>query len=241
MAPTLIPLHDTARRIGEPVGLSALLGSMLPYGVAFAGGRLDHPNPTRFEVEETAIARASESRRQEFIAGRSYARTALAALGCQACPIPVNSDRRPVWPDGYIGSISHTRCLCAAIAARNDDYHGLGIDVETEAGLEPELQRIILRPEERSRATISRTSERDLAKLVFVAKEAVFKAYYPATSTFLDFPDVLVEFDPSCQRFRARLTADHAPGLAGRRCFEGRIGWAEAHVVAVVAIARAAR
>lgn len=225
---------------GAVDALHDLLVSVVPNDVAFAGGGLERGFPDLFDVEEAVMARASARRRREFVAGRGYARAALAALGCPACPIPVGKDRRPIWPAGYIGSISHTNRLCVAIAAREDDYCGLGIDVETDAPLESDLQRIVCRPEERHQLISTGRAEVDVAKMLFAAKEAMFKAYYPTTNVFLDFCDVLVEFDEWCASFRATLVAGHAPELAGRRCFDGRAGRIDSHLVAAVTIARGA-
>jgi 4'-phosphopantetheinyl transferase EntD len=69
-------------------------------------------------------------------------------------------------------------------------------------------------------------------------KEAVFKAYYPATSAFLDFHEVSVELDERNRSFKATLVAGEKPSLADSRCFFGRVGRAEGHLIAVVTIAR---
>lgn len=241
MRPNLTDLNRAHDQTSEAPDLLHLLASMLPKDVAFAGGELQHPAPGLFEIEARVIASARGPRRQEFIAGRSYARDALAALGCDACAIPASRDRRPLWPHGYVGSISHSRSLCVAIVARDINYCGLGIDIETDAGLGRDLQRIICRPEERARLGALGSFEEEAAKLVFVAKEAMFKAYYPATNVFLEFSDVLIEFDAPYETFRAKLIPEHAGSLAGLRCFGGRWGRIKSHAVASVTIARAPR
>jgi 4'-phosphopantetheinyl transferase EntD len=106
-----------------------ILASLLPQDVKFAAGRIrDAPRDT-FASEELAISHAVEKRRHEFSAGRAYARLALAACGCTPQPIPVGADRRPVWPKGYVGSISRSDRLCAAVVSRADQYAGLSVSI----------------------------------------------------------------------------------------------------------------
>ncbi len=62
----------------------------------------------------------------------------------------------------------------------------------------------------------------DIWKLLFSAKEAFFKCYYPLTHSWLDFKDVEVEFDFDTGSFVARLTRASAPALLGRRELRGR-------------------
>jgi 4'-phosphopantetheinyl transferase EntD len=218
-------------------GLNELLKSMLPGDVAFAAGAIAHAGVDLFDVESAAVAGAVAKRRREFGAGRAYARAALAALACPPQPIPVGTDRRPIWPSGFIGSISHCEHLCVAIAGRSEAYAGLGIDIEDDRPVEEGMRAIICRPDEMQRAAAARLSS-DGAKLFFVVKEAVFKAYYPATGAFLDFHEVSVELDERSYAFKATLVGDDKPALAHGRCFLGRVGRVEGHLVAVVAIAR---
>jgi len=212
-----------------------LLASLLPQDVKFAAGGIRDAPRDMFASEELAISSAVERRRHEFSAGRSYARLALAACGCTPQPIPVGADRRPVWPKGYVGSISHSDRLCAAVASRADRYAGLGIDTESDASLPADLRDMVCRPEERFGRVPPGC---DLAKMLFVAKEAVFKAYYPVTEVFLDFHDVAVKLIPASCSFEAVLVRRQIPQLSNRPLL-GRIGTADSHVVAVVAIARA--
>jgi 4'-phosphopantetheinyl transferase EntD len=207
---------------------------MLPPDVAFAAGRVEDARGELFAVERETVAQAVEKRRREFAAGRAYARAALEGLGCPPQPIPVAPDRQAVWPEGYVGSISHTDRLCAAIVGQAAAYAGLGVDLEHDAPLKDELRHMICRPEERTGPGLAGV---DGAKLLFVAKEAVFKAYYPATRAFLEFHDVAVAFDAAAQSFEARLVADK-PAAAGMRRFSGRFGRVDGHLVAVVAIVR---
>lgn len=213
--------------------LRQAIAAVLPGDIAVAGGAIEAAAEALFPVEAAAIARAVDKRRREFTAGRTYARQALALLGCPPGPIAMGSDRRAIWPPGFVGSISHSRHLCAAIAAASSRYIGLGLDLEDDTPIDDEaLRERICRPEERAADGVDRS------KLLFVIKEAVFKAYYPEAGAFLDFDDVAVTLDAARQSFIAALTRPELPRLAGRAAFAGGFRCVDKHVIAAVAIAR---
>jgi 4'-phosphopantetheinyl transferase EntD len=85
-----------------------------------------------FSEEEAYIARDVASRKREFRAGRNASREALAMLGYKE-PVVILRDsfRRPLWPAGVVGSISHTTNCCIEVVAHSNDYRGVGVDVET--------------------------------------------------------------------------------------------------------------
>ncbi|MEH0938649.1 4'-phosphopantetheinyl transferase family protein [Micromonospora psammae] len=148
--------------------------------------------------------RAVLSRRQDFTAGRSCARRAMAALGLPAAPVPAAADRSPVWPAGLVGTITHTRGYCAAAVARATDVRSVGMDAERLRELKPGVRRLICRPEE----------ERWCARLpagvhwplvLFSAKETVYKVWHPVVGSWLDFQDATVELDPDAGVFTARI------------------------------------
>jgi 4'-phosphopantetheinyl transferase EntD len=209
------------------------LAELLPADVAGAGGAIDAADDDLFPVERQAIARAVARRRAEFGAGRFYARRALGKLGCPPGPVPVGDDRRAIWPAGYIGSISHSDRLCVAAAASSSAYLGIGVDIEDDAPLDEEnLRMLIVRGDETGAGDAER------AKLLFVVKEAVFKAYHPATGLFLDFSDVAVTLDPERQSFRAVLTRETLPrpGAGAGAAFVGGFRRIAGHYLAALAV-----
>jgi enterobactin synthetase component D / holo-[acyl-carrier protein] synthase len=145
-------------------------------------------------------ARVTARRLAEFTLGRGCARAALAALAPEraaelaATPILREDARRPRWPAGFVGSITHHRGLAAAAAARAADYEGLGLDLESVRKPSPELVRRILRPEERAAWQELPPQEWDAAFMRwFSAKESLFKALYPLTGVYLGFQEAAVE------------------------------------------------
>jgi 4'-phosphopantetheinyl transferase EntD len=131
--------------------------------------------------------------------------------------------------------MSHCDHLCVAIIGRSASYAGLGIGIEDEGLIENGLRDIVCRADELEQAPFGRDA--DVTKIFFVAKEAVFKAYYPAARVFLDFHDAAVVFDEHARSFRVKLIAPRKPALAGGYSFLGRLGEAEGHLVAVVTVA----
>jgi 4'-phosphopantetheinyl transferase EntD len=178
-----------------------------------------------YPEERSDLPRAVDRREREYRAGRHCARAALAKLGVHGVAVRRGEDRTPVWPPGYVGSITHTQRgdvgFCGAVAAPLRVLRSIGIDAETDDALGPDLFRRILTP--REIATLS--AELDpgrTAKLAFSAKEAFYKCQYPLSRQFLEFGDVEIDFDLQRNRFSAILLRVAGPFVAGT-AFEGRL------------------
>ena len=139
--------------------------------------------------EADAIADAIPKRQTEFAAGRRAARAALAELGLAPIAIQQGTDRAPVWPPGIAGSISHCAQCCIAVVARTTDYQTLGVDVEPATGLDPDLVPIVCTPTEQTWVA-TQPNPGLAAKLIFSAKEAIYKAQHPLTGKIIDFDAV---------------------------------------------------
>jgi 4'-phosphopantetheinyl transferase EntD len=144
-------------------------------------------------TEQEAIAGAAQTRIEQFTAGRVCSRIALGRLGLtKATPIPRGEDRAPIWPRGFTGSISHTDTWCAAAIARTTEVRSLGIDLETATPLKQALWRRVCTPSERE--WLESLADPGLSgKILFSAKESVYKCQYPITTTFLGFHAVEIE------------------------------------------------
>ena len=153
--------------------------------------------------ELPAAASMSEKRRREFTAGRHCARQALACLGHEAVALPIGPARAPVWPPGVIGSISHTGDVAIAAVAWKSDLRSLGIDLESADPLEPDLLELVCREEELAALTSCGLDPQLGAKLIFSAKESVYKCLWPVTGTFLEFHAIGIRIDPVEARFTA--------------------------------------
>jgi 4'-phosphopantetheinyl transferase EntD len=217
--------------------LLQLIRVLMPHGVALAGGAIGPREASAFEIEEKAVANAVADRRHEFRAARTYARVALQMLGHAPCAIGVGPQRQPIWPEGIVGAITHSDEFAAAIAARAVDYHGLGIDIERNVPLDPDIINLVCRCEERALGSGYLGNDIDMPKLFFVIKEAVFKAYFPRTQAFLDFQNVSVRVDRLNRSFRAILVDGSKPPLAGIREFNGRFAHGCGYLAAFVSVA----
>ncbi|WDZ86559.1 4'-phosphopantetheinyl transferase family protein [Micromonospora cathayae] len=176
-----------------------------PFGVAEVFG--DRDDVHLYPVEETAVTDAVPARRREFTTGRHCARQALAGLGLPPGPIPAGPRREPVWPDGVVGSITHCTGYRAAAVARVRAVVAVGVDAEPHEPLPAGLLAAVASPVERARLTglapVAPTVCWD--RLLFSAKESVYKAWYPLTRRPLGFDGVELTICPSGGTFRARL------------------------------------
>ena len=159
-----------------------------------------------FPEEEAALGRVGPARRWSFTAGRTAARHALAQLGVRAAPILPGARGEPRWPAGVIGSITHCRGYAAAVAAPAGRVPSVGIDAEPNDALPPiVLRRIALDAERAELRTMAGGGAVHLDRLLFSAKESVYKAWYPLTGAWLGFDDVVVTIDPATRTFTATL------------------------------------
>ncbi|KQI73356.1 hypothetical protein AN191_00130 [Loktanella sp. 5RATIMAR09] len=145
-----------------------------------------------WDEEAAAVARAIPKRRTEFAAGRCAARAAMEEIGLLPRAIPQGRDRAPIWPSEMSGSIAHCDSCCVSIVALQENYAALGVDVEPATPLAPDLVAIVCTPAER--AWLADEPDPGLAaKMIFSAKEAVYKAQYPLTGKVIDFHAVTLD------------------------------------------------
>jgi 4'-phosphopantetheinyl transferase EntD len=175
---------------------------LFPEGVVLVTRRDLAEGPDLFPEELHAMARATPARRYEFALGRRCAREALALLGGPRVAIPVGRFRDPVWPFGYVGSITHCHGLCAAAVARTLPVNsscairGLGLDSEPAASLSEELAGVICTANECTWLAGRQGDDTPWDRLFFCAKESAYKCLFPTTHRFLEFRDLGVRFDP---------------------------------------------
>jgi len=178
-----------------------------------AWSRLSMPKEGEVSAAEiTAIAGASARRKREFMVGRVLARKLLAELDIRNHDLLIGNDRAPEWPKGVLGSITHSDRICGVIVAHlSPELQGIGLDVEPAEPLEQDLWDLLCTAKETRWLASLPAKERGLmARLLFSAKEAVYKSQYRTTRRFLEFEDVELEVDQSTGTFEARLLA---PGM----------------------------
>ena len=184
-----------------------MIGDILLPQVAAEEAFGDLPGTVLFAEEEAVIAKAVDKRRREFTTARACARAALARLGLPATPILPGVRGAPQWPVGVVGSITHCDGYRACAVAHGSEIVTIGLDAEPHDRLpDGVLDAVSLGPE-RARIAELTATEPDVCwdRLLFCAKEAVYKAWFPLTGRWLGFEDACIDFDPDDRTFHARL------------------------------------
>jgi 4'-phosphopantetheinyl transferase EntD len=172
----------------DPVFQSAIDTLALP-GVA-VGHRLISPGDEHALLKEEvpALAASVVKVRRASGAARIVARQLLTQLGYANCALPKGPAGAPVWPAGIVGSLAHDSRVAVAAVGMRADVGALGIDVEPAECLPSELLDLVVTPQER----LNLGDDVYRGRLLFVAKEAVYKAVHPLDQTFLEHHDVEV-------------------------------------------------
>ena len=219
-----------------------MIEELLPPAVVAEDTREECVDVELFPEEQAALGRAVEKRRREFVTARACARRALARLGVAPCPIASGERGEPLWPEGVVGSITHCAGYRGCAVARAADLAGVGIDGEPHAPLPRGVVGQIARAEERpglaELARVEPTVHWD--RLLFCAKETVYKVWYPLAGCWLGFEDAALTFDPAARTFQARLLKpwpEGSPDLP--RTLEGRWLVREGLVLSAIALAHA--
>ncbi|MFF0473668.1 4'-phosphopantetheinyl transferase [Streptomyces sp. NPDC004284] len=225
-----------------------MIAELLPDAVASAWRLDDTESVTLFPEEAAAVARAVIGRQREFATVRLCARLALRRLGLPETPVVPGPRREPRWPHGVAGSMTHCEGYRAAALARTTDVSSLGIDAEPAAPLpEGVLERVSLPGERRHlQALADRVPDVPWDRLLFSAKESVFKTWYPLTRRELGFEEASIGFEPPPEgggaasgTFTARLLVPGPViGDTRRNVFTGRWLVREGLVLTAIALTR---
>ncbi|MGW3469972.1 4'-phosphopantetheinyl transferase family protein [Saccharopolyspora sp. NPDC000995] len=200
-----------------------MIEELLPAEVSSAEAFTDPPDAVLFPEEEALITRARDKRRREFTTGRWCAHQALSLIGVPPAPLLRGEHGAPQWPAGIIGSITHCAGYRAAVVARAERVHTVGIDAEPHAPLPDGVLNVVSLEAERAHLAHLSTVYTDTHwdRILFSCKESVYKAWYPITGQWLGFKDARLELAPGT--FTAYLRKEGAE-LADRplRTFTGR-------------------
>jgi len=211
---------------------------ILSAGVECAEAFADPPGIVLFPEEEALVARAVEKRRHEFATARNCAHRALARLGVAPAPIVRGERGAPQWPAGIVGSITHCAGYRAAAVARARDMLTIGIDAEPDEVLPEGVLDLVSLPDERARLRELADTAPDTCwdRLLFSAKEAVYKAWFPLAGRWLGFDEADITLSAADGTFEARLLVP-APEVEGfqLRGFTGR--WLASHGLILTAVA----
>jgi 4'-phosphopantetheinyl transferase EntD len=223
-----------------------MIAQILPAGVVAVEARADLADVVLFPEEAIALGNAVEKRRAEFTTARACAHEALRGLGLPPLAVPGGPSGEPHWPAGVVGSITHCHGYRACAVARARQVLALGIDAEpndplpagvlAEIAVEEELSHVDELAHVGEPAGLSCAVQWD--RLLFSAKESVYKAWFPLVGHRLGFADAVLSIDPLRRDFVARLVAP-GPEVAGGQLnmFSGRWLVAEGLVLTAVVLA----
>lgn len=216
-----------------------MIEEILPAAVVAEEAFADPDDVTLFPEEEAVVARAAVKRRAEFATARHCARTALRRLGVASAPILPSERGAPRWPAGIVGSMTHCAGYRAAALAHRRDVVTIGVDAEPHDVLPGGVLGAIAVDAERAMLGRLAAAAPGVCwdRLLFSAKESVYKAWYPLTGRWLDFAGAEVTIDPTAARFVARLLVP-GPVVAGRQWqeFAGRYVVRNGLLVTAIAI-----
>ena len=199
----------------------------------------DDPAEVQLYPEEQAVLRkAVASRRIEFGTARWCARQALAKLGLPPAPILPGLRGAPGWPAGVAGSMTHCAGYRAAALAHSREVAAIGIDAEPHTPLPDGVGEVIASDaERRALADLAEAApEVSWDKLLFSAKEATYKAWFPLTQRWLGFGDAVISINPADGTFTAQLLVP-GPVLGGQQLTEFSGRWLARDGLVITSIA----
>jgi 4'-phosphopantetheinyl transferase EntD len=175
-----------------------MIAELLPGDVVSADTTGDEVDMPLYADEEALLAHAVDKRRREFTTVRVLARRLLDELGFAPAPILRDERGAPIWPHGVVGSMTHCDGFRAVAVARAASVPTIGIDAEPALALPAGVLGLVSLPEERD--ALARLALREPAvawdRLLFCAKEAVYKAWYPLAGRWLGFEEARITLNP---------------------------------------------
>jgi 4'-phosphopantetheinyl transferase EntD len=213
-----------------------MLELILPAGVESEERFGEPPGGTLFPEEEKLIAHAVPTRQREYAVVRSCARACLERLGYPQSPILPGVGGAPTWPAGVLGSMTHCAGYAAAAVGPLPQISAIGIDAEPDAPLPDGVLDVVATAAERDRLAVMRPESFDKLRtapvegrastgsarmvtqpvfggpnwdrLLFSAKEALYKAWFPLVGEWLDHQEAEIRFHPQDATFTAQLFRD---------------------------------
>ncbi|MBM4320546.1 MAG: 4'-phosphopantetheinyl transferase superfamily protein [Deltaproteobacteria bacterium] len=210
---------------------------LIELGASYRESRLPLGVEQLFPEELAQVRLACDKRLRDFAAGRCCARQALEPFGLGQALLLGGETGAPVWPQGMVGSITHTEGFAAASVASERLLAGIGIDAEWRRPGRIEQGMLPLLFTEAERTRFGLCPKKPLSFLGFAAKEALYKCLHPLVRTFFGFTDAeLLAVDMERSTFTLRLLRDLPAGHAAGRCYAGMFQWQEELILTAVAL-----
>jgi enterobactin synthetase component D len=194
----LLPIDVTRSREDAAAFTRTSLANVLPGFVAHECIGVPNDVEALSEIPiPKRLAHAVTTRRAQYRAGRYCAAKALERLGVPMADRLVQTGQHgePIWPTGFIGSISHDATLAVAATCAESDLIGIGLDIEDvipESRLETVIQAMASPNEFRNLVHSTNIKRDSLATIMFSAKESIYKCLSSFLATYLDFQDAMI-------------------------------------------------
>ena len=169
-------------------------------------------------------------RKNAFSSGRHAAHLAQNELGLEASEI-LAVGRRPIWPAGQVGAITHSNDFAAAIVSC--DLLSVGMDIERLGRIKEKLYDKFFTPSEL--ASINEMTDWEVETIIFSAKESIYKAIYFIVQRYVKFKEVELTLNAEDSSFSVSYIGENMMSL---RNLETRGYWSicEDHVLTAVEI-----
>lgn len=192
-----------------------LIKSTCKFGIEVSVTTLSQLDNMCLSLKERQILSptATLKRINEFTMGRTAARNALTQFGITRFPVLKGHRREPIWPAGYVGSITHKTDMAVAAVSGEKQYSSIGIDLEyTSEDIPFEMFKKICVPSEIQWAKQCETLKPVRLMMLFSAKESIYKALNLKYVSRIGFQDVQLNWVDEIRAF----TVDFLNGLEKR-------------------------
>lgn len=197
--------------MGE-LGQEMIPSNFFPESVVFENVLIGTMTGDLYEKEVEMITPAVAKRVAEFKTGRLLARRALNVFGIREWPLLADSQRCPIWPEGIVGSITHTKDFCAVVIGLKKDWAAIGIDMEQSGRIQEKLWNMLFTEQEKDFLANLPLKEQSLwATCFFSAKEAFFKYQFPITRLRVSFKPVELVVAEPFEKGKRMLTLNVLP------------------------------
>lgn len=189
-------------------------------------------------LEEVALGeRASDRRRLDFLIGRGAARRAMGAAGHPVGEVLVGDSGAPLWPEGLVGSISHSDGQAIAVVAESATLLGVGVDLEHRRPVDEIESLVAFGSELKWLSSQEGPAKADRLLELFAAKESLFKAVFPTFGRYFGFEAVRLVELTSGNGFEAYFQ-EPMPGFDYRGQIRASVSWNDDVVLALVVLRR---
>jgi 4'-phosphopantetheinyl transferase EntD len=179
-------------KLSEETALFEAMAAIAPKGVRVGCRTIRDEDEAHLLPEEACnIPARHPAIRRASGAARWIAHGLLRDIGLNDFAVLRTSSGAPIWPDGITGSLAHDGEMAVAAVAAVSHIGSLGIDVEPAQPLAHDVFALVATPADTTEAL-----EQHLAgRILFSAKEAVYKAVYPLDRKMLGYEDIAVDFN----------------------------------------------